>query len=648
MTWRRLLALAALITGPASAALGSGGLTIYWDQPYGNWAEGPATGTTPANWHQAAADGRVYLRDLPAGYHTIGITRAFGLGPLVMPFVRVEDGRTTSLNVGFHTDYYALPGTRSIKGNVFVQPFVATGESIIKAGAFLAAAPEERKVKYSVWEAGPNGRQVGPEAVRPPLPGLTGFMAAWCHGQVPVTPGGLYYLKIVGAKGAPLEVSLSDTADPLLPLIVDGQPVAGASLAGWVESDPPGIFTTMACLEGHMKPDPGKDACQAEVGQSFIAQGTSLAMVDFHPYVEGVEGDVEYRIVIREGGVRGGGMVRTYVSGPNGSVIQAIWEPGEVPLTPGQEYFVEMIRAEGGGFKFHKTVGEVCPSGTIFVDELAISHYDLEMNIVEYGRDVTPPAPPTIGVCSGDGLTRIECTAPSDPDVRKVQIRWRLGNTHERWPVSPAQDHLLAEVDVVPGQVVVVHHEGLSNYLPYLYAAYAIDFNGNFSRPDVAGGWHRAGGWPGKGPVLPPQATILNPDFASTCSMGAYATGWESRVQVGSPIWQAFQGEHAMTSYGWTATADGAAELFQTVTLHPGRRYELTVKARGTGTASAAIGRAGGGDDVTLTPLTDDWKSLKVVFVAERPDTRIFLSGATQGQSTIQFAEVRIADITAR
>jgi hypothetical protein len=637
MRLRQLLLLGALAWGSAGAAFAGGDLAVNWMENYGDWSAGPAAGSVPANWYPAAADGRVFLKGLPEGYHTLGLSRAFGLGPLVMPRVWVADGKTTQLDLGFHTDYYAPPGDRSMTGNVFIQPFVATGDSIIKAAALFATPPEPRRAKYSIWEAGPGGARVGEEAFRSPE--LTAYVGAWGHGQVPVTPGRMYYLRVEGGKGALLDVRLSDAADPALPLVVDGQVVPGAALAGWVESDPPGVITNMASVEGFMRDDPKKDACQYSFAQTFVAKGTSLALVDFYPYVPDAEGDIEMIVRIRQNDTKGTRVGDRRVTGPNGSVLQVVWEPGQVKLVAGRQYCVEILRGPGGGFRIHKTANLLNPEGNLLVDDVSIAYADLDMNIVEYGPDATPPAPPDASALSGDGLTRIQYTAPDDLDVRKLQIRYRQGGGVDEWPQSPAQDHLLAEIDVVPGQTGVIHHTGLTDFEHYTYAAYALDLNGNYSVPAVRIAW------PGPGPVLPAQATVVNGTFSQTAAQGARAPGWEIRVDGGEPGWQAFTEGDGTTAFGWTAGADSSARLFQTLTLSPGRKYRVTVKARGAGTASAAI-QPQGAPAPALIPLGAGWQTLQAVFTANRPDTDVFLVGATTGAGEVRFTDLRVRDVS--
>jgi hypothetical protein len=638
----RLLAIAAaLALGTSVSAAATGGdLAINPVQSYGDWAQGVTDGSVPANWYPAAADGRVFVKGLPEGYHTLGISRAFGLGPLVMPRVWVADGKTTQLDLRFHTDYYAPPGERSITGRVFIQPFVARGTSIIKAAAFLATLPEPRRVRYSITEAGPEGARVGREAFR--SPDLNAFVAAWNHGDVPVTPGRLYCLRVEVREGAPvLDIKLSDAVDQSLTVVVDGQPVPGASLAGFVASDPPGIITSQACVEGWLRPEPQRELCNNEQAQTFVATGTSLALVDFRPYIPDVEGNVRFEVNLRQGGTTGGSVVRRIVEGPNGSVLQAVWEPGQARLIPGQLYSIDIQRPAGGPFKVYRVAHEVNPTGTCFCDDQPVLYHDLDMNIVEYGPDAAAPAAPSIRVLSGDGLTRVEYTAPDDLDVRKIQIRYRQGEGGEAWPLSTAQDHLLAEVDVVPGQSGVVHHMGVANAQVYLYAAYAVDLNGNYSPAAVNLAW------PGKGPVLPAQATVVNGLFAETRARGAQAAGWEIRVDAGDPVWGPSTEGDGATGFGWTAEADSRASLFQTLTLQPGRKYEVTVRAKANGAAAAGI-RPEGAPEAALAPVTVEWRTLKSAFTATRSDTAIYLVGATTGAGGVWFSDLRIVDVTMR
>lgn len=631
-----LVCLAVLTFLPLVARAG-GNVLMNCTSDYGDWSKGPERGEVPSNWHKATPNGRVFLRDLPAGTHTFGVSRAFGFGPLIIPNVFVAEGTTAQLDMSFHTDYHAVPGKRTLKGLVFVQPFVAKGSSIIKAAALFATAPQARGVKYTIHDAGPDGLPVGPTALRPP--NLNALVASWCHGQVPATAGRLYCLRVEGTKGAQLDVRLSDSTSPMLPLVVDGRLIPDAALAGWIESDSPGLVSTMVCVEGRINPKPDKEQCNAEFGQTFIARGKSLALVDFRPLVPGADGEVTIEVIVRQGGPKGCGFGRQRVRGPNGSVLQAVWPPGEILTVPGEEYCIEFRNPAGGGFKMSTVAGVLYPSGCLVIDELEVAHLDADMNIVEYGEDAVAPAPPASRILSGDGVARVEYGVPKDPDVRKLQIRGRIGSHNENWPVSTSQDTLLAELDVLPGQTGVFHHFGLRNFETYSYAIYAVDTNGNCSKARVDTSF------PGKGPVIPPQATVLNAGFADVAAMGTRAENWSVHAASGDPLFRGFRDRSGTTSFGWKCMEDTEAELLQTVTLHPGRKYEATAKAMATGSAAAMI-HPEGPLDMKFVPLSTDWKTLRVIFKSEKADTKLVLSGMTRADAEIRFTEVRIRDVT--
>ncbi|MGQ9649059.1 MAG: hypothetical protein ACUVXJ_03030 [Phycisphaerae bacterium] len=151
--------------------------------------------------------------------------------------------------------------------------------------------------------------------------------------------------------------------------------------------------------------------------------------------------------------------------------------------------------------------------------------------------------------------------------------------------------------------------------------------------------------FPGKGPVIPPQATVLNANFDNVAAIGTRAETWSVRVGGGDPLFQSFQDRNGTTSFGWRCNADTEAVLLQTVTLHPRRTYELAAKAMATETASAMICPENL-LDLTPVPLSPDWRPLTTTFTAERADTDIILWGATAAGAEIRFTEVRIRDLT--
>ncbi len=50
----------------SSSAVAGGDLLINWNADYGDWTKGVGTGELPGNWYAASANGRVFLKDLPA------------------------------------------------------------------------------------------------------------------------------------------------------------------------------------------------------------------------------------------------------------------------------------------------------------------------------------------------------------------------------------------------------------------------------------------------------------------------------------------------------------------------------------------------------------------------------------------------------
>jgi hypothetical protein len=612
----------------------AGGIVLNWGEEYGIWSDDTRGKEFPANWYSTRQNGQVILKDLSAGLYTIGITRAFGLGPLVVPSVGVEDGRTTCVNLSFHTDYYSKPTGESIEGKVIIQPFIAKGVSVVKAGAYFARLPQPRKVKYAIL--GGDGARLGPEGARPPE--TNSFVGVWKHGDIPVVPGCMYYLRIESASGNALSIKLGDTSDPLMEVIVDGKRVVGKCLAGFVQSDPPGIYSTKLSLEGVFHPKPERMIAKQDVGQTFIAQGTSLAMVDFRALIPDFEGEVEFDVIVRGGDTKAPKIAERRVRGRNGSILQALWQPGEVVLKPGQLYCIDIRNVNGKPFKISYVPADSWSQGIMYIDDQSVPAL-ADMSIVEYGKDEVAPSPPRIEVLSGDSFARIQYQAPDDMDVRKLQVRYIPGNAIEGWPLNPAQGYLLTEVDVVPGQIGAICHTGLENFDFYTYAVYAVDVNGNYSKPA------RAGAWPGKGPVLPPQATVLNADFIKAENINVCCPrGWDFWINSGEPDWQIFTELDGSRSFGWRASENTSVSLWQVLALTPGRKYELTLKAKGV-QASASIFADNTSSEATV--LTNRWFTLKVIFVAQKVETKITITGSTNGAGEIRFKDLKVRDITA-
>jgi hypothetical protein len=605
----------------------TGELIIDWAYNWGNFNDAvyASQHKFPWNWYEHDDRGTAYVRNLKPGYYTIGVGRAFGLGPTVQPNVWVSGDRPTHVTIDYLFDYFAEPSDKTIKAKTISQPFFGKGVSVIKAGFFFKEPFPKKSVQYSIHEGSPNGPQVGPTSNA--LDDAIGSIGSWVHGDIPLKQGQLYYLtcEIHHPDAQPF---LAKSADPNAILYVDGKPMVGMAIAGFIQSDPPGLFTNLTSPAGMKDNEEGR-----RYVQSLVAKGTSLALIDFVPWFEAELPDgsktdeFEIHVSIRST-VQGDAHNTRVVKCKNGCVSQLVFAPGEVPLTPGQPYVIQLDNPAGRPFKINWT-WQLYNSGCLWRDNKPIDYWEADMNVLEYGPTQAEPPSPSLTCYSGTGFTRLEYTAPKIPGVTKLQIRYR-----DDWfgtDEMKLQDKLLAELDVTPGQYGVIHDYGLPINSSRHYIAYAIDYQGNISKAESEGSYV------GYGPILPPDKAVANMDFAIPGSWGGPPACWEYKVLQGNARFS-----NKLGSLEWSSDVESDVIVYQTITLTPGRTYRISVKATGQ---SAMIG-IGPGDLIAPDANGVVWSSgePKLVVTVTKPANTLFLRG--KGKGTFAFSQLNVEDIT--
>lgn len=131
-------------------------------------------------------------------------------------------------NENLRTDYALVAGHRDYRAVSAGQTFTALSRYITFASAALGGVGDAPSyVRFSMREAGPGGRQIGPSKAVAPGPNAA---VAWGPHEVPVNPGRTYYLHIESLRGdeflihycrdayAPGQAVLNGRSDPRLDL----------------------------------------------------------------------------------------------------------------------------------------------------------------------------------------------------------------------------------------------------------------------------------------------------------------------------------------------------------------------------------------------------------------------------------------------
>lgn len=135
-------------------------------------------------------------------------------------------------NDGLRTDYSMIGGHRDFRAISAGQTFMALSRNITFASAQLAGVGVGAShVRFSIHEAGPGGRQIGPsKAVAPHADSAV----AWGPGELPVTPGKRYYLHLESLSGGEFLIKYQSDSYPSGQAVFNGQADAGRDLGACV------------------------------------------------------------------------------------------------------------------------------------------------------------------------------------------------------------------------------------------------------------------------------------------------------------------------------------------------------------------------------------------------------------------------------
>ncbi|MGQ9651835.1 MAG: BACON domain-containing protein [Phycisphaerae bacterium] len=420
-----------------------------------------------------------YQIDSPAGWYTILVTQPiFYARPTVVTDVQLIDGQMVTVNPDLNPDYscYHVADGAWSWSTTWYQTFIATGTSITRV-QFMLAGSNASSIRISVHRD--NGGvitswpQVGP--AKSAAAGTGDGWVGYRSGDVPTTPYERYAIKLTGEGGTPpydfgIRSRVEDGNGYALGQAYDaaGNP-RNLDLLVTVFSDNDGtVIPYIDMTPGNVEDLAGGTGVW---GQTFRATSVALAAADCFIAGSGTwDLDVVFRI--RQNGPGGTqvGPTKTAQStyqAANTGIVGVSYAPGEVPLTPGSTYFIEMSPAAGSpafaAYKFHSQADNGYPYGSAYKDGVPQSGVDLEMTIMEYKPWYSPamlnPGFEDHGGTLDDWrITLLDGKGPDKPPH---------DNTNPYGPRTPFGDHFAGKItswqsmDFTMGQIVEV-----SNYDP--------------------------------------------------------------------------------------------------------------------------------------------------------------------------------------
>jgi len=650
----RLLSLVLLLLVPVAAASENRGIMVHGSTggPGGTAANlttylssGPNVGP-PVRCEATDTHAGQWIARVPApGVYTAAIEEAHGFGPALRPAAIVSEAGFNRIHIELPFQYDLLQDSKpaDAEHTEYGQVFVAAGTAITGI-----AFQDTEHVTITLHENDAAGKQIG-QTVR--------AGSNYPCDTLPTKPGEKYYLRFRRADGAPFRMHVvADNRYPDGSAYMDGRSQSSLDLALRIQYNPAGqIIRCRPRFTEVYKP------ANKSYGQTFVARGTSLAMLSVF-LAAGDKPPIMPTIRILKSGP---------VGKPIGPAVQSrmlLLNPGQLSLTPGEEYYVE-ITAPGpdAPLRLWTSRTDDFKDGELFVDGKAVPDRDLAMILIEYELDkVPPPSATTVNWRRGaapyaqrypaDGRVRLVWDVPASGDITKMIIR-RLRVT----PGGPnAEPEVIAELPAsAPGRYQYVD-SGLDNGQPYRYIIRTVDAAGNESEPLEGPAMPR--------PVMPMAAELLNGDFGGPSDSGL-PYGWMTGTLAGAvPSFRLDgpDGNRNTGSAGWEVSEEARSSdtvLYQRVPCEKGRRYQLAAETRVWNPwsnqqmvicASVGIDPEGGNDPLARSVVwssptyqREKWTTLATEAVAEADHITVYLRGYSQYARLMntRFRNVTLTDV---
>ena len=365
-----------------------------WLSPSDNSMVGPSRRLGAPPGQAPTGDGYYRIDNVPAGMYSVYVNQPdFFASPKLVPNVEVKNNQTTTVNVDLDVDYstYYFPGTWSEWRWDWYQTFKATGTSV--RGVQWIMAGTERNGRVAILEDNGVGHVKDWPEVGHKNKGNLGANSdqwvRWNSGEIPLVPGQTYavYVHVDGGcaiykrdrDGNSYAHGRAYHRDSSSPMPYD------LNITVFVDKNDQMVTHTMdASKDWELR----GDLADRRWGQSFIATGGGLAAVDVFINSGNDTDDMDITWKIFKVGRDGGhiGPIKTtkraYFT-PHNHLMGVSYSPGEVPLTPGQTYIVELTDEQNFTPYMHTNPQNEYEDGQAFRNGTA-TDYDLVMTIMQY------------------------------------------------------------------------------------------------------------------------------------------------------------------------------------------------------------------------------------------------------------------------
>ncbi len=365
--------------------------------------------------------GKFLMPGLPAGKYTVASWDVWWRSAYAFNVAVPASGSSSSVDLRLKATMWGYPAFWDDRGYYeFGQTFVATGPI---AMVYLRLPDFANAPRYTltVHEDGPGGRQVGVARSF----GTGDQRPIYGYGEMPTVAGRTYYTRIrtssPDVNGVIMQMDpRPDFSDPMPGGCLYLGTSSGVTafperdLGLVIMSDDDGLITNLFARQS------GSATFTAgSIGQSFIARGVNLISVAVWLADPAAP---TYLVRVLTGGP-GGAPVGTAKRGKPARVTAdpemiVTWAPGECPLTPGQTYYLEITRSDGGAVNAAMVnPTNPFPYGQAYRSGVAVPGTDLAGTIME---EETPGSAtkPTVQITTGPTVTE------DDRGTNRLTIRW--------------------------------------------------------------------------------------------------------------------------------------------------------------------------------------------------------------------------------
>ena len=374
-----------------------------WDlflSPADNSMVGPSRRLGAPPGELPRGDGYYRIDDLPAGLYSIYVNQPdFFASPKVVPNVQINNGQQTTLNVELDVDYSTYISSEWTDWGpwTWYQTFKATGTSVRAVSWRMAGWGLYRDKTAQVAILEDNG--MPDVSTWPELgAGSDGQLASdsdewvrWPSGQIDLVPDQTYAVSIHIDGGLAIYKRNKDSQSYLHGRAYDqdGNPKEfDLNITVFVDRDNQSVTHT------RLSYGPGSfdgSLNSTRWGQTFIAVGTSLAAADL--FAASGMADTQLTWTIRQGGPSGAQIGPTKTTqgayfASSTDLIGVSYNPGDVPLSPGQAYYIDAFRP-AGFTPYTQPSWNAYSDGQAYRNGAATA-YDLAMTIMQYTQAQQP------------------------------------------------------------------------------------------------------------------------------------------------------------------------------------------------------------------------------------------------------------------